>query len=67
MGNQVKENGQTNGNAQTTDKSTKFVGGNPVNTDSKKVDETKKEEQRDQAKTTDPTATDAKKKKSSFS
>lgn len=54
MENQVKETGKAN--AQTSDESPKFVAGNPVNTDSKKVEEVK------QVNTPDPTSTEATKK-----
>lgn len=60
MENQVKENGQPDASAAKADKSPKFVAGNPVNTDSKKVEEGK------QSATDDPTATEATKKEIKF-
>ena len=56
MGNQVKENGQNNVNAVAADKSPKFVAGNPVNAESKKLEEVK------QPNPNDPTTTEASKK-----
>ena len=64
MGNQVKESvkdkGQSNLNALAEDKSPKFVAGNPVNAESKKVEEVK------QPNPNDPTPTEASKKEIKF-
>lgn len=43
METKVKDNGQANANTVKTDKTPKFVAGNPVNADSKKAEENKQE------------------------
>ncbi|WP_461789712.1 hypothetical protein [Pedobacter sp.] len=56
MGNEVKENGKPNVGANGTDKTPKYVAGNPVNVDSKKSEEGKT------PTPAGPTATEATKK-----